>query len=79
MGMAGTALIKGIGVEEIVEALDGFYCYNLVVFHYSRAVENRLEGQAFSCSVTSWRSTPPAPALRRQRSWPIGSASWAAR
>jgi ferritin-like protein len=47
MDTAATALIKGIDIEEIVEALDSFYCYNLVVFHYSRAVENRLEGQAF--------------------------------
>jgi ferritin-like protein len=46
METAATALIKGIGIEEIVEALDSFYCYNLVAFHYSRAVENRLEGQA---------------------------------
>jgi hypothetical protein len=33
METAATALIKGIGIEEIVEALDSFYCYNLVAFH----------------------------------------------
>ncbi len=46
MDTAATALIKGIDIEENVEALDGCYCYNLVVFHYTRALENRLEGQA---------------------------------
>ena len=46
MSVAGTALIKGIDVEDIVEALDGFYCYNLVVMHFCYALENRLEGQA---------------------------------
>src|SRR5215204_4568694 len=33
MGVAGRALMNGIDVEEVVEALDGFYCYNLVVMH----------------------------------------------
>jgi len=46
MGVAGRALMNGIDVEEIVEALDGFYCYNLVVMHFCYALENRLEGQA---------------------------------
>src|ERR687898_495721 len=46
MGKAGVGLIKGIDIEEIVDRLDGYYCYNLVVVHFSSALHNRLEGQA---------------------------------
>jgi ferritin-like protein len=46
MGKAGVGLIKGIDVEEVVDTLDGYYCYNLVVMHFSHALRNRLEGQA---------------------------------
>ena len=46
MGKAGVGLIKGIDVEEIVDTLDTYYCYNLVVMHFSHALRNRLEGQA---------------------------------
>ena len=46
MGKAGVDLIKGIDVEEIVDTLDIYYCYNLVVMHFSHALHNRLEGQA---------------------------------
>jgi ferritin-like protein len=46
MDTAGRALIKGIDLEEIVKALDSFYCHQMVVMHFCYAVENRLEGQA---------------------------------
>ena len=46
MGKAGVGLIRGIDVEEVVDTLDGYYCYNLVVMHFSHALRNRLEGQA---------------------------------
>lgn len=46
MGKAGVGLIKGIDVEEVVDTLNGYYCYNLVVMHFSHALRNRLEGQA---------------------------------
>ena len=46
MGKAGVGLIKGIDVEEIVDTLDSYYCYSLVVMHFSHALRNRLEGQA---------------------------------
>jgi len=46
MGKAGIGLIEGIDVEEIVATLDSYYCYNLVVVHFSHALHNRLEGQA---------------------------------
>jgi ferritin-like protein len=46
MGKAGVGLIKGIDIEEIVDRLDSYYCYNLVVMHFSYALLNRLEGQA---------------------------------
>ena len=46
MGKAGVGLIKGIDVEEIVDTLDSYYCYNLVAMHFSHALRNRLEGQA---------------------------------
>ena len=46
MGKAGVGLIDGIDVEEIVDTLDSYYCYNLVVMHFSHALRNRLEGQA---------------------------------
>ena len=46
MGKAGVGLIKGVDVEEIVNRLDSYYCYNLVVMHFSHALRNRLEGQA---------------------------------
>jgi ferritin-like protein len=29
-----------------VDTLDSYYCYNLVVMHFSHALRNRLEGQA---------------------------------
>ena len=46
MGKAGIGLIKGIDIEEIVDRLDSYYCYNLVVMHFSYALHNRSEGQA---------------------------------
>ena len=46
MGKAGVGLIKGLDVEEIVATLDSYYCYNLVVMHFSHALHNRKEGQA---------------------------------
>jgi ferritin-like protein len=46
MGKAGIGLIKGLDVEEVVDRLDSYYCYNLVVMHFSHALHNRLEGQA---------------------------------
>jgi ferritin-like protein len=33
-------------VKEIIEALDGFYCHNIVVSLWADAVANRLEGMA---------------------------------
>jgi len=45
METVGAALLKGVDVEEVVEKLDSFYCYNMVVVQFCRAMENRLEGQ----------------------------------
>jgi ferritin-like protein len=46
MQTVGAALVKGVDVEEVVERLDSFYCYNMVVLQFCLAMENRLEGQA---------------------------------
>jgi ferritin-like protein len=46
MGTAGNALITGIDVQELIDILDGYYCYYLRVLHWTHAVLNRLEGQA---------------------------------
>jgi ferritin-like protein len=40
--MTGTDL----AVQDVVEALDGFYCHNVVVSLWADAVANRLEGMA---------------------------------
>ncbi len=42
----GNALIRGIGIDEIIGLLDSLYAYEMVATHYSLAVLNRLEGQA---------------------------------
>ena len=36
-----------------MDTLDSYYCYNLMVMHFSHALRNRLEGQAAS----SWRQS----------------------
>jgi bacterioferritin len=46
MGSAGNSLIKGIEVQEIIDALDSFHALSWVVVHFSLALKNRLEGQA---------------------------------
>jgi ferritin-like protein len=46
MGSAGNSLIKGIDVQEIIDALDSFHAQSWVVVHFSQALKNRLEGQA---------------------------------
>src|SRR5215216_1026631 len=46
METVGADLVKGLDVEEVVERLDSFYSYNMVVVQFCRAMENRLEGQA---------------------------------
>jgi len=46
MGSAGNSLIKGIEVQEIIDALDSFHAQSWVVVHFSLALKNRLEGQA---------------------------------
>jgi bacterioferritin len=46
MGRAGNSLIKGIDIEEIINALDSFHAQSWVVVHFSLALKNRLEGQA---------------------------------
>jgi bacterioferritin len=46
MGRAGNSLIKGIDIEEIIDALDSFHAQSWVVMHFSLALKNRLEGEA---------------------------------
>src|SRR5919109_3043141 len=46
MGSAGNSLIKGIDIEEIINALDSFHAQSWVVVHFSLGLKNRLEGQA---------------------------------
>jgi bacterioferritin len=46
MGTAGNALIKGMDVQELMDTLDGYYCYYVRALHWTHAVLNRLEGQA---------------------------------
>jgi bacterioferritin len=46
MGSAGNSLIKGIDVQEIIDALDSFHAQSWVVVHFSLGLKNRLEGQA---------------------------------
>ncbi len=40
--MTGTDL----AVDDVIEALDGFYCHNVVVSPWADVVANRLEGMA---------------------------------
>ncbi len=35
-----------LAVQDVIEALDGFYCHNVVVSLWADAVANRLEGMA---------------------------------
>jgi hypothetical protein len=44
--MTGTDL----AVQDVIDALDGFYCHNVVVSLWADAVANRLEG---ICSVST--------------------------
>jgi bacterioferritin len=46
MGSAGNSLIKGIDIQEIIDALDSFQAQSWVVVHFSLTLKNRLEGQA---------------------------------
>ena len=46
MGRAGNSLIKGIDIEEIIDALDSFHAQSWVAMHFSLALKNRLEGKA---------------------------------
>ena len=46
VGSAGNSLIRGIEVQEIIDALDSFHAQSWVVVHFSLALKNRLEGQA---------------------------------
>jgi bacterioferritin len=46
MGRAGNSLIKGIDIEEIINALDSFHAQSWVIVHFSLALKNRLEGEA---------------------------------
>jgi bacterioferritin len=46
MGRAGNSLIKGIDIEEIIDALDSFHAESWVIVHFSLALKNRLEGEA---------------------------------
>ena len=70
MGEAGIGLIEGIDVEEIVDRLDGYYCYNLVVMYFSPALHNRLEAKPPSFWGTSSRKTP-SKASKLRGSWRI--------
>jgi bacterioferritin len=46
MGSAGNSLIRGIDIQEIIDALDSFHAQSWVVVHFSLTLKNRLEGQA---------------------------------
>jgi bacterioferritin len=46
LGSAGNSLIRGIDIQEIIDALDSFHAQSWVVAHFSLALKNRLEGQA---------------------------------
>jgi bacterioferritin len=45
MGSAGNSLIKGIDIQEIIDALDSFHAQSWVIVHFSLGLKNRLEGQ----------------------------------
>ena len=45
MGKAGNSLIRGMDIQEIINALDSFHAQSWVVVHFSLALKNRLEGQ----------------------------------
>lgn len=36
----------GLGTDDVIDALDSFYCHNIVVSLWTDAVANRLEGMA---------------------------------
>jgi hypothetical protein len=43
-------LIKGLEIQEIIDALDSFHAQSWVIVHFSLGLKNRLEGQtAFCC------------------------------
>ena len=46
MGRAGNSLIKGVEVQEIIDALDSFHALSWVVTLFSLGLKNRLEGEA---------------------------------
>jgi bacterioferritin len=46
MGSAGNSLIRGIDIQEIIDALDSFHAQSWVVAHFSLTLKNKLEGQA---------------------------------
>jgi hypothetical protein len=46
MGSTGNFLIKGIDIQEIIDALDSFHAQSWVVVHFSFGLKNRLEGHA---------------------------------
>ena len=46
MGRVGNSLIKGIEVQEIIDALDSFHALSWVVTLFSIGLRNRLEGEA---------------------------------
>src|SRR5918996_4814722 len=45
MGSTGNSLIKGIDIQEIIDALDSFHAQSWVIVHFSLGLKNRLEGQ----------------------------------
>jgi hypothetical protein len=45
-GSTGNFLIKGIDIQEIIDALDSFHAQSWVVVHFSFGLKNMLEGQA---------------------------------
>jgi hypothetical protein len=63
--------MSGPGTEtdqDVIDALDSFYCHNVVASLWADAVANRLEAWLFTCLATS---LPRSPATRAPR--PRGS------
>ena len=66
-----------LAVHDVIDALDSFYCHNVIAALWADAVANRLEGMAVYLLSGEMPEVAEQARARRAR-WPAGSATWAA-
>jgi len=67
-----------LAAQDVIGALDSFYCHNVIVGLWAEAVANRLEGMAIYLLSDELPEVAEHARAAARAAWPTGSATSAA-